>query len=72
MKEDYCNKKRDAKQKMRMKPSIMKMLLVFMMLCIVCSFVLNILLYRRICSLKKKIDVITADSIITGQEYIRR
>lgn len=55
--------------KQKKKPiSIIKMIIIFMMISILCSFILNIFLYRRINALKKQIDQLTVGAITT--EYI--
>ena len=59
----------DARQenKQKKKPvSIIKMIFIFMMISILCSFILNIFLYRRINSLKKQIDQLSVGAIITA------
>ncbi len=41
------------------KPSAMKLALIFVIFCILCSFICNILLYKRIVKLQKEIDALT-------------
>ena len=41
------------------KPSAMKLALIFVIFCILCSFICNILLYRRIVKLQKEIDALS-------------
>ena len=46
-----ADKKRGFKR-----PNPLKLVLIFVIICIICSFVCNILLYRRIVKLQKEID----------------
>ena len=40
----------------------LKLVLIFVIICVVCSFVCNILLYRRILRLQSEIDSLTVNS----------
>ena len=42
------------------KPNPLKLVLVFVIVCIICSFICNILLYRRITKLQKEIDSLSS------------
>jgi cell division protein FtsB len=61
-------KKVAQSQGKRHRVSVIKILIAFMLLCIVCSLLLNILLYRRIAALNRQIKKLESSSTITTEE----
>lgn len=58
-------------EKNKHKPGMMKILMVFMILCILCSFILNILLYCRLRELKHKLQELQTSSVTIEQMEVR-
>ncbi len=53
--------------KIRRKPNLTKLLMLFMILCILCSLICNIMLYRRIIALKEQIKRLNITRVTTEQ-----
>lgn len=53
-----------SKEKKTGNHSIMKVILVFMILCVLCSMVLNIFLYRRMIRLEQSIKDLSCGSVM--------
>lgn len=53
-----------SKEKKTGNHSIMKVILVFMILCVLCSMVLNIFLYRRMTRLEQSIKDLSCGSVM--------
>lgn len=49
------------------RPGMMKILMIFMILCILCSFILNILLYYRLNELKQRLKELQTSSVTIEQ-----
>lgn len=64
-------KEQQLTEKNKHKPGMMKILMVFMILCILCSFILNILLYCRLSELKHKLQELQTGSVTTEQMEVR-
>lgn len=64
-------KEQQLTEKNKHKPGMMKILMVFMILCILCSFILNILLYCRLSELKRKLQELQTGSVTTEQMEVR-
>lgn len=64
-------KEQQITEKNKHKPGIMKILMVFMILCILCSFILNILLYHRLNELKLRLQELQTSSVTIEQMEVR-
>ena len=64
-------KEQELTEKNKHKTSMMKILMVFMILCILCSFILNILLYYRLSELKRRLQELQTGSVTIEQMEVR-
>ena len=53
------------------KPSVMRLVLLFMLLCIICSFLLNLLLFTRLSALKKKLKSLETSGRACTEQIIQ-
>ena len=60
----------DKESQNKKKPRVMRLVLLFMLLCILCSFLLNLLLFTRLSALKKKLKSLETSGIACTEQII--
>lgn len=61
----------DKESQNKKKPRVMRLVLLFMLLCILCSFLLNLLLFTRLSALKKKLKSLETSSRACTEQIIQ-
>ena len=61
----------DKESQNKKKPRVMRLVLLCMLRCILCSFLLNLLLFTRLSALKKKLKSLETSGIACTEQIIQ-